>query len=296
VIASRDLYLRGVLDPKLDVVFKLLLARPDNATLLRSMIEAVVDLPSPIASVTVLNPEIPRDLASLKSVVLDVCVRCEDGTLIDIEMETRPRADIAPRLLLYWARLYSGQLVRGESYSKLRRAISIVWLNGIIPGLGPGFHSTYHVAEDTTRGLLTNHLEMHLLWLPRLDSSEILTPRLDRWARFFLATDVESLHALALEDPIMSKAVNELERISGDSAARRLLEDIETGRQLHGHYLAVAKEEGEREGMAKGIEQGIEQGLARGLETVARRMIARGVPIEQIAELTGLSPDIIREL
>jgi len=67
---------------------------------------------------------------------------------------------------------------------------------------------------------------MHLLSLPRLDSSEILTPRLDRWAGFFLATDVESPHAQALEDPIMSKAVNELERISRDSAARRLLEQI----------------------------------------------------------------------
>ena len=44
-----------MLDPKIDVVFKLLLARPDNAELLSSMIEAVLDLPEPPADVTVLK-------------------------------------------------------------------------------------------------------------------------------------------------------------------------------------------------------------------------------------------------
>ncbi len=53
-----------LLDPKLDIVFKLLLQR--ELVLLRSMIETVVSLPAPIEDLVVLNPELPKDLASDK--------------------------------------------------------------------------------------------------------------------------------------------------------------------------------------------------------------------------------------
>jgi hypothetical protein len=47
------------LDPKLDVVFKMLLLR--NEPLLRAMIEAVLTLPGPITSLRILNPDLPKD-------------------------------------------------------------------------------------------------------------------------------------------------------------------------------------------------------------------------------------------
>jgi hypothetical protein len=48
-------------------------------------------------------------------------------------METSPRPALAPRLLYYWARMYAGQLDRGEDYNGLCRAVSIVWLDGRAP-------------------------------------------------------------------------------------------------------------------------------------------------------------------
>ena len=66
-----------LLDPTLDIVFKLLLIR--NPALLRDMIESVVKLPEPIASLTVLNPEIPEEFPSDKPIALDVRVRLVSG-------------------------------------------------------------------------------------------------------------------------------------------------------------------------------------------------------------------------
>jgi predicted transposase/invertase (TIGR01784 family) len=37
------------------------------------------------------------------------------------------------------------------------------------------------------------------------------------------------------------------------------------------------------------IEQGIKQGIKQGIEQTARRMLARGVVIADIADITGLS-------
>src|SRR5690606_14288032 len=63
------------LDPRLDLVFKALLTR--EQTLLRSMLEAVLD--TPVGSFELLNPEIPGDLTSDKAIVLDVRVLLSTG-------------------------------------------------------------------------------------------------------------------------------------------------------------------------------------------------------------------------
>lgn len=62
-----------LLDPALDVVFKMLLLR--NRLLLRDMVEAVLGLPAPILEITVLNPDIPKDFPGDKSIVHDIRVR-----------------------------------------------------------------------------------------------------------------------------------------------------------------------------------------------------------------------------
>ena len=47
-----------LLDPTLDIVFKLLMVRKQE--LLRDMIESVVTLPSPISELEIQNPQIPK--------------------------------------------------------------------------------------------------------------------------------------------------------------------------------------------------------------------------------------------
>ena len=78
------------------------------------------------------------------------------------------------------------------------------------------------------------------------------------------------------------------------------------------NILHTAKEEAERIGLEKGLAEGLEKGLAEGLEKglaegraegraeaqleVARKMLAAGMPVEQIAELTGLAVETLCEL
>lgn len=74
-----------LLDPTLDVVFKLLLLR--NPDLLRAHLEAV--LGRRVVHVEVLNPEIPGDLSADKFVMLDLRVRLDTGERVDVEMQAR---------------------------------------------------------------------------------------------------------------------------------------------------------------------------------------------------------------
>jgi predicted transposase/invertase (TIGR01784 family) len=48
--------------------------------------------------------------------------------------------------------------------------------------------------------------------------------------------------------------------------------------------------------IAQGREQGIVQGIARGREQTAQRMLAKGMALDDIRELTGLDGEAIRRL
>jgi predicted transposase/invertase (TIGR01784 family) len=114
-----------LLDPTLDIVFKLLLLR--DQALLRDMIEAVLNLPAPLQELKVLNPEIPKDFPADKAIVLDIRARLHDGRQVDLEMQSTFPPGTRARFLYYWAKAFASTIGRGEVYTALRPCISILW-------------------------------------------------------------------------------------------------------------------------------------------------------------------------
>ena len=126
-----------LLDPTVDIVFKLLLTR--NPPLLRDMVEAVLEPSSPIRDLTVLNPEIPKEFPGDKTIYLDIRVRLEDNRQIDLEMQSTVPTGTRARFLYYWAKGFCDALAEGGDYSTLPRCISILWLKTTMPlGIPPG--------------------------------------------------------------------------------------------------------------------------------------------------------------
>ena len=71
----------------------------------------------------------------------------------------------------------------------------------------------------------------------------------------------------------------------------------ETGREEgreEGHK--VGKEEGLKEGKEEGIKEGREEGAKRNSCDIAKRMLEKGIDIETISELTGLTEKEISKL
>ena len=134
-----------LLDPKLDIVFKLLLLREER--LLRSMIESVLLPPAPIASLKVINPALPRDFSDDKAAVLDVLVELDNGQSVDIEMQMRRTPALAERIVYYAARVYVGQLRSGQDHRSLRPSVSLVW-SGETLFAGTPFHGKFALREE----------------------------------------------------------------------------------------------------------------------------------------------------
>ena len=93
----------------------------------------------------------------------------------------------------------------------------------------------------------------------------------------------------SVKDPMIGEALN-LEKLFLQSREERqryivsykAMRDAMTRDET---IRRVARAEGEARGEARGLAKGIADGIA----TTARRMLVRGVPLEQVVDFTGLS-------
>jgi predicted transposase/invertase (TIGR01784 family) len=257
---------RGLLDPKLDVVFWMLFGAERNRALLLALLNAVLSPPAPIVSVEVQRPELAALDVDGKQVALDLCVRLASGEQIDVEMQTRSHPALRERGLFYWARLYSGQLPRGASYSELRRCV-VVLITDFIELPGSPFHTVFQARDRHAGALLTEHFELHFVELPKLSGSDAGSdePALAGWCRFLSATANEELEALAMQHPILDQAKAALEDLSADPNARLWAERREQALLLHEAGVAKARRESHEQGLAEGRSEGLAEGRSEGL-------------------------------
>jgi len=244
---------RRTLDPKLDIVFWMLFGEERNRALLLSLINSVLKPPVPIESIEVLGSEPERSTVGNKAIALDVRVRLASGEQIDIEMQSQRRRALPERVLYYWARLYAGQLSRGEGYDALRRCAVILFAN--FPMLaGRRFHSIFGACERHDGEVLSDQLEVHILELPKL--SEGLAGNEERslelWGKFLAAATDNELETLAMTDPVLKEATDALEGLSADPAARIRAEQRETALRAYQFEMGAAWHEGKAEGRAEG--------------------------------------------
>jgi predicted transposase/invertase (TIGR01784 family) len=244
---------RKTLDPKLDIVFWMLLARESNRGLLLLVLNAVLQPAAPIENVTILNSDPEKATVGDKGVVLDLRVRLESGEQIDIEMQTRSHSALRERILYYWARLHAGQLRRGDDYTALRRSVVILFANFALSA-DQRFHSIFRAQEQHTGQCLSDQLEIHFLELPKLDSAPDRNdePNLLLWGKFLSATNDAALEQLALEHPVLKQAKEALDQLSDDPAAWERAEQREMSLIAYHLGMGGARREGIAEGKAEG--------------------------------------------
>ncbi len=262
-----------LLSPLVDFLFKRLFGDEERTDILIAFLNGIFDdAGAPrVTSVQLLNPYIDKDALTDKMSVLDIVARTDQAMLIDIETQIRNTGEMREQSLYYWTKLYESQLHEGETYHTLHPAIAINVLDFVeIPN--DRVHNVFQLCNQDGV-MLTDHLTIHFLELPKLAQG---TPReqsaLIRWLAFLKAQTKSDREVLVKGDPIMEKALNTLEFLSHDEQTRQRYE----ARQKALHDYATAIETAKRAGREEGKED------------MVRRMLVAGLPIEQIAAITGL--------
>ncbi|GHU17643.1 hypothetical protein FACS189475_01780 [Betaproteobacteria bacterium] len=171
------------------------------------------------------------------------------------------------------------QIGEGDSYAKFKRAVYILITDYELVDGNDRYHNRFTLNDPDTGATFTDLLEIDTLELPKPPSIEDSTP-LWSWLKFLKATNEEELTMLSDKNPQIKKTVGKLMALSEDERARMLAESREKLRRDIDARVTAAEEKGRKE-----------ERLA-----MARKLLGRGCPIEEVMEDTGLSRKEIQSL
>ena len=167
--------------------------------------------------------------------------------------------------------------------------------------------------EATSKKLMTDKLEFVFVEVEKFDKGEDeLETDLDKW--LYLLKNMSNLlkRPERLRDRIFTKLFDVAELAQLDDEDRiKYIKSMNTERDTYnqieyaresgreegreeGHK--VGKEEGRKEGKEEGIREGREEGAKQNSCDIAKRMLEKGIDVETISELTGLTEKEISEL
>ena len=271
------------LSPRYDVVFKAIFGEPARVPILADFLKAVLDLPeSEYRDIRVMDPHLLRKRAEGKLGILDLRVTTTRGKHIDVELQVAPQPSIWKRMLYYNARLLTDQIVSGDDYDAVNRAVSVLISYPVLLENDAAYHHRFRM-HDAQNGIdYPDSLEIHILEVRKAHGAK--ASPLANWLRFFAAETEEDFIMTAHTSPAIAEAWGVIQYLSADEEARRLAEYEEMAR----------RDEADRQKGA--YAKGRQEGLREGVSEVVRNALRKGMPHADIADLTGLSVDDVQRL
>ena len=248
--------------PTVDFCFKELMA---SDKVRRGFIAVLLKIsPEEIFDTSLMEASTKKENKKDKLGILDVRVKLQDRTQLDIEMQVT-FTDIWPeRSLFYLCKMYTSQIKQGEDYEVLAKCVHVGILDFVLFADTDEFYSCFHLKEDNRGSQYTDKLEIQIIELPKLERYSQLEIGISKWAKFFSAKKKEEFEKMACEDEYLNEAYTTLLKLSADEEKRLEYEAREKALLDHRYDMKSAAKRGLKEGIEKGIEKGLEQGIETG--------------------------------
>ena len=299
--------MRGLLDPKMDFVFKNIFGSEKHPNILISFLNATLKPKDLITAVEIKNTDLNKGYIEDKFSRLDVKATTSNNEIINIEIQLKNEYNMIKRSLFYWSKLYSEQLNEGEDYSVLKRTICINILNFKYLKTRK-FHSGYRLKEIYSNEELTDVAEIHFIEIPKLEEGTDEKDMLVAWIEFLKNPESEKVRSLEMSIDEIREAKDELIRMSNDDTQRELYEmrsktlkdKISALNEAERKGIKKGRQEGIKEGLQKGIQEGMQKGIQEGEKSkaieIAKSLINIGLDKETISKSTGLDLNEIEKL
>lgn len=242
-----------------DFVFKSVFTKAND-----SLLNLINSLPSfqdrQVQSLIVLNPEIPRDSKTAKSIILEIKAIDFLGNKFLIEMQASSKPFFEKRVLYSWCKEYAKSIGKGEYYSKLPKIYSISFLNYEIYPQEENFYWSFQIqAKQNPKILLTNDFEREIIEIPKFEESlNLENSEFQNWLYLFKnANNLKEKEMKALEkNPNLKKAITELKFLSQDKKSRDFYDDRLKAELDYNSGIVYNFEKGKEEGEQIGIRKG----------------------------------------
>jgi predicted transposase/invertase (TIGR01784 family) len=266
--------------PKVDVAFKLLFGDERSKNILADFLKAALPglAGEEFEELTIVDPHLKREFSGDKLEILDVKLRTARGKSIDIDIQISDLPEMRSRITYYLSNMITEQIGMGGHYNDLKQAISIVITDyDFIPETNR-CHTVYRMLETEEHFPFNDLMEIHALNLERLPAQG--EGRLLDWLRFLKAETEEEFKMVAEKNPMIEEAYCKLQVMSEDEANRMIYEArLKAQRDEYSRTQGAIRKERQEE-----------------REKIARTLKTLEVPVEKIAQATGLSVDEVAAL
>ena len=277
-----------ILPPSDDRVFKRILTTPDVKPALIDLVSSIIE--KPVKDVIIRNNEIPPEDNNEKAERLDVNVRTDDESQVDLEMQASSieedpggeHLNLKGKSLYYLTDLHSSQPSKGiRRYDKLAKTYQVTFCSYTVFPNSPDYVNSFSFRNNKNYEQLSDALNVVFVELTKLkqimakDVSDMTD--LEKWAIFFRYANesqfretvnkvIESKEALKVAgSALMSISQDEVER-----AVYRSRRMFQTDLQSN---LATAEDRGSKN---------------RAIE-IARNLLSMGMHYDKVLVATGLS-------
>lgn len=267
-----------------DAVFKIVFGTNERSHLLKSFLEAI--LHKNITNIVVKN-EVALNKIHAKDKIgkLDLLVEVDGKEKINIELQNKNEYNIVKRGEFYGSGIYYTSLKEGKNYQDNLKTVVIMILGYNLFKDGP-YHEIGNIRRTSNNEILTDDITYHYIQLPRFieQVKEVKTEE-EQWLSYISC----QLNKEELEELYkMNRSIEEINKIVDivledddvyNELNRRIFEKYDEMAKLH-----YAEEKGKIAGKKK---EKIE---------IAKKMLEKNMPIEEIIELTGLTKEEIENL
>ena len=276
-----------------DFGFKRIFGTKPNKQLLMGFLNSLFSGEQVIKDVKYLNSEHVGDVYAERKAIFDVYCENERGEKFIVEMQNAYQTYFKDRSLYYATFPIREQAPKGTEWNfKLEHVYVVALLNYDMSD--PAFSSTtinhdVGLLDKKTYRVFNDKLTFKYVEISKFDKTiDQLETDLDKW--LFVLRNMSRLdrQPKRLQSELFNRLFEEAKISRFTKNELREYEDsLKAYRDLK-NSLDSAEEKGRAEGRA--------EGLAEGKAEVARKLLAMGLPVDSIAEATGLTSEEISSL
>lgn len=226
-----------------DYMFRAVLQ--SNNKVLRGLICSLLHLDgSEVRSVEVTNPIILGESMKDKEIRLDINVRLNNHSTINLEMQVSNQFNWTNRSLLYLCRSFDS-LNRGDYYFDIQPAIHIGFLDYTLFPDHPEFYATYKLINMKNYHVYSDNFVLNVVDLSRIDlaTDEDKKYHIDKWAALFKAATWEEVQEMAGQNAYLREASKSIFQFNSDEQIRKLCRDrIEYQQDIHNYQRFIAQQ------------------------------------------------------
>ncbi|MFY8268338.1 MAG: Rpn family recombination-promoting nuclease/putative transposase [Terrimicrobiaceae bacterium] len=272
------------LDPKNDLTFKKVFG--EHPRLLMSFLNAMLPLEPgrEVVEIEYLPAELVPEIPQVRNSIVDVRCRASDGRQFIVEMQMLWTESFQQRVLFNASKAYVRQIRPGHEYRLLQPVYSLNLLNDTYLPPEEGWYHHYRITEVQGTGRVIEGLEFVFIELPKFTPQTFTEKKLRAlWLRFLTEVGENAPGdppAELFAEPEVRDAV-EMMRVSAFSEEElAAYEKYWDGVSVERTVRVDAYAEGE----------------AATKLAMAAAMLREGIPVDQVAKISGLPVEILKAI